>query len=235
MTSFSKFLQKSQLTRVAALVLLLALLAIGAIPGYLKGQWQWQEPPPVVKLKEIKSLRKTGLELPGWKTLEQREQNIGEHKWSFQVIQKQGDTAQVLVLLMPQNGPRDQPEVEWTDIDSFWRWKVAQYRPVEFIVPQSAGSKTNSPTKVKARFFRGVSKQQTFAVLQWYALPNGGNPSPFRWFVADQWAQWSQERVPWIAVSIILPMEPLGQVEEYWDEIRSVGEAVQSGLMEILL
>ncbi|MDJ0737254.1 MAG: cyanoexosortase B system-associated protein [Nostocaceae cyanobacterium] len=233
MTSFSKFLKESQFTRIAALVLLLILLGIGAIPGYLKGRWQWQEPPPVVKLKEIKSLRKTGLKLPGWQTLEQREQNIGEHKWSFQVIQQQSETTQVLVLLMPQNGPRDQPAVEWTDIDSFWRWKVAQYRPVEFTVKGLPGSGRNSPTKVKARFFRGVSKQQTFAVLQWYALPNGGNPSPLNWFLADQRAQWRQQRVPWVAVSIILPMEPLGQVEKYWDDIQSVGKAVQGALMEI--
>ncbi len=84
---------------------------------------------------------------------------------------------------------------------------------------------------MEARFFRAVTQQDTFGVLQWYALPNGGHSSPFRWFVGDQLAQWRKQRVPWVAVSILVPMEPLGQVEKIWPLAESIGQTVQAALM----
>jgi cyanoexosortase B-associated protein len=235
MISFSKFLKERQFSQVVALLLLLLLLGIGAIPSYLKGQWEWQELPRITRLQELKNLRQKGLTLPGWQTIEQREQEIGGRKWSYQLVQKQGDKTKAIVLLLPQTGSREQPVVEWTELNSFWQWQIAQYRSADFTVKplQKAGS--NTETKVEARFFRGSTNQQTFAVLQWYAWSNGGHPSPLPWFVVDQVAQWHKKRAPWVAVSILIPMEPLGRVETNWNEAKSIGQTVQTALMTSLL
>ncbi|MDZ8186516.1 MAG: cyanoexosortase B system-associated protein [Nostoc sp. ChiSLP02] len=238
MISLSKFFKENQLSQVTALLLLLLLLAMGGVPGYLTGHWQWKQPPPVAHLKELKQIRKAGLIVPGWQTIEQAEQQIGEHKWSLQVIKKEGAETQAIVLLLPQNGPSDRPEVEWTEINGWGRsrwgkWDVAQYRAAEFSVKPSVKLAANGETKVEARFFRASTPQQTFAVLQWYAMPNGGNPSPFPWFVADQLSQWRKQRTPWVSVSILIPMEPLGQVETSWSVAQSLGETVQAALMAL--
>ncbi|BDI16492.1 hypothetical protein ANSO36C_22940 [Nostoc cf. commune SO-36] len=224
------------MSQVAALLLLLLLLAMAGLPGYLTGRWQWKQPPPITNLKELREIRKTGLTLPGWQNIEQTEQQIGEHKWSLQVIKKEGSQSQAILLLLPQNGPMDQPEVEWTDVNGWGRsrwgkWDVAQFRSAEFTVKPPAKLASNVQTQVEARFFRASTPQQTFAVLQWYATPDGGTPSPFRWFLADQLAQWHKQRTPWVSVSILIPMEPLGQVETSWFLAQSIGETVQAALM----
>jgi len=220
------------LTRIIAILGLILLLGVGTIPGYLGGHWKWQEPPAVISLKKLKQIRHQGLTLPGWPTKEQNVQEIGEHQWSVQKIQQQGSQVKAVLLLLPQNGPTDQPEVEWTDIDgwanSLWRnWQISQFRVADFTVKQLDLINSHKPYQVKARFFRGTTQQNTFAVLQWYAMPNLGDISPGNWFIADQIAQWRQQRVPWVAVSILIPMEPLGQVEDYWTLARSLGEIVQ--------
>jgi cyanoexosortase B-associated protein len=229
MISFSKFLKECQFPRILLLLSLLLLLVIGALPGYLTGHWKWQEPPPVTNLKNLKQIRQTGLTLAGWQTIEQRQELIGGHKWSYQVIQKKGakTQTQAILLLEPQNGPRDQPQVEWTEINSWGQWDVAQERSAEFTVKQ----KSNADIQIKTRFFRASTKQQTLAVLQWYAWSNGGNPSPWLWFLTDQLAQWHQSRAAWVAVSILIPMEPFGQVETTWHDAQSLGQTVQTTLM----
>ena len=231
MISLSRFFKERQFLQIVALVLLLLLLAIGALPGYLKGNWQWKEPPPIVKLGEIKQLRKTGLALPGWQITQQQEQNLGSGKWSLQVMQKEDSQQTAILLLLPQNGPRSQPQVEWTEVNSWGRmqwgeWQIAQYRQAQFTVKQPQKDKA----KINARFFRASSKNQTFAVLQWYAMPNGGNSSPLHWFWADQLAQWHNQRVPWVAVSLLIPMEPFGEVEKTWEQAESIGQTVQAQL-----
>ncbi len=231
MISFSKFLKERQFSQVVVLLLLLLLLAMGALPGYLVRHWEWQEPPRVVNLTKLKQIRQTGLPLTGWQTIGQREELISGHKWSYQVITKQGAKTQAILLLLPQNGPKDQPEVEWTEIKGWGQWDVAQSRSAEFTVKQLQASKSNAETKIQAEFFRASTKQQTFAVLQWYAWPNGGNSSPLPWFLADQLAQWRKDRAAWVAVSILVPMEPFGQVEKTWQEAQSLGQTVQAALM----
>ncbi|AFY50535.1 hypothetical protein Nos7524_4797 [Nostoc sp. PCC 7524] len=235
MISLSKFIREKRLTYVVVLVLLLLLLAVGAVPGYLTGKWSWKQPPPVTNLKALKEIRAKGLTLPGWKTIEQVEQQVGEHKWSLQLLQQDSSQNRVILLLLPQNGPKDQPEIEWTDISGWgkfrWgKWDEAQERSAQLMIKDSPKS-ANTPTKVEARFFRVSTNQETFAVLQWYALPNGGYASPLRWFLADQVAQWQKQRVPWVAVSILVPMEPLGDVETTWPLAQSIGEIVQTTLM----
>ncbi len=226
MISFSKLLKENEFPRLAALLLLLILLVIGAVPGYITGHWQWQKLPPITSIKQLRQLRHQGLNLPGWQTIEKSQQQIGGHKWLMQVTKKQGTQTQAILLLLPQTDSKNQPEVEWTEIQSWQQWNVAQYRPAEFTVKLAS-----TEVKVEARFFRASTMKQTFAVLQWYAFPNGGNPSPLRWFAADQLAQLRKQRAPWVGVSIMIPMEPLGQVETTWYDAKSIGETVQGALM----
>jgi cyanoexosortase B-associated protein len=239
MTSLTKIFQKDQLNKIVALLLLILLLAIAAVPGYITGKWQWKQPAAIANLQKLKQIRKVGLTLPEWKNIEQREEQIGEHKWSVQIIEKVNPRVQALLLLLPQNGPGDQPEVEWTDIDTWskirWnKWDIAQDKKIVFTIKQPPGN-TAPEIKIEARYFRGVTPQQTFAVVQWYALPNGGHTSPVRWFAADQLAQWHKKRIPWVAVSILMPIEPLGNIEDYWLTIKSLGEKVQTALLAVPL
>ena len=236
MKPLPKFFQQKQLAHVAVLLLFIMLLILRGIPGYMTGSWQWKQPPDVANLTALREMRKTGITLPNWQTVQQAEQLVSTSRWSFQILKQQGTQNQAILLLHPQNGLMDQPEVEWTDINSWgksrWpRWDIAQFRWAEFMVKGKPKSEANSKTKVYARFFRVYTQQETFAVLQWYAMPNGGHPSPWRWFLSDQLAQWHQNRVPWVSVSIMIPMEPLGQVETAWPLAQSIGETVQATLM----
>jgi cyanoexosortase B-associated protein len=239
MISLSKFFKGQQWSQIVVLILLLLLLGVGAVPGYLTGKWQWKQPPPVTQLKELKNLRKVGLTIPEWKTIQQSETPVGEHKWSLQILQPKDSDVEAILLLFPQNGFKDQPEIEWTDVDGWGKsrwgtWDLAQYRAAEFTVKQPSSPDSNRITKVKARFFRATTQQQTFAVLQWYAMPDGGTSSPFQWFMVDQLAQWQKKRVPWVAVSILIPIEPFGQVETSWPKLESLGEKVQAALMTVV-
>jgi cyanoexosortase B-associated protein len=234
-----KILKEGKFAKITVLLLLLFLLVIGTFPGYISGKWQWQQPPAPTNLKQLKQLRKEGLNIPGWKSIEQKEQLVGGHKWSLQHFKKPDGNKEFLLLLLPQIGIRDQPQVEWVEINGWQQWQVAQEAAKEFSVKAIANPKTNNSgadtdRKVEARFFRGSTDQETFAVLQWYAWAKGGHPSPLKWFFTDQLAQWQRKRAPWAAVSIIVPMEPLGQVETTWSEVQSIGESVQMALASIL-
>jgi cyanoexosortase B-associated protein len=236
MVSLSKFLNYKHLTTLLVLLLFLLLLTVGAVPGYLSGRWQWKQPPPIATIKDLKAIRNRGITLPGWQTTDQGEQVVGQHKWSLQILKQESSQKQALLLLLPQNSSKSQPEVEWTDVSSWgklrWgKWDIAQSRSAEFAINQSNNSQDNSKIHVEAQFFRASTEQQTFAVLQWYALPKGGYTSPVRWFLVDQLAQLRKSRAPWVAVSILIPMEPLGDVETTWPLAKSLGEAVQSTLI----
>ncbi|MBD2347212.1 cyanoexosortase B system-associated protein [Anabaena subtropica] len=236
MIPLSKLLKQKHLTTLVVLLLFLLLLTVGAIPGYLSGRWQWKQPPPLANLNSLREIRNQGLKLPGWQTTDQAEQTIGQNKWSLQVVKQEGSKNLAILLLLPQNSSKNQPEVEWTDVSGWgklrWgKWDIAQSRSAQFTVTQPANSQGNDKIQVDATFFRASTNQETFAVLQWYALPNAGYPSPVRWFLADQLAQLQKNRAPWVAVSILIPIEPLGQVETTWPLAQSIGETVQSTLM----
>ena len=235
MVPLSKFLNHKHLTTLAVLLLFLLILTVGAVPGYLSGRWQWKQPPPIATLKELREIRSRGLSIPGWQTTDQGEQAIGQHKWFLQVLKQEGTKTPALLLLLPQNSSKGQPEVEWTDVSGWgklrWgKWDVAQLRSAQFTAKQPGNSGENG-VQVEAEFFRASTNEQTFAVLQWYALPHGGYSSPVRWFIADQIAQLHKSRAPWVAVSILIPIEPLGDVETTWPLAQSLGETVQSTLM----
>ncbi|HEY9651155.1 MAG TPA: cyanoexosortase B system-associated protein, partial [Coleofasciculaceae cyanobacterium] len=239
MKSFSlpKSLSWRMISRITVVVFLFVLLGIGAAPNYLSGKWPWKEPPQVANLKQIRQLEKTGLEIPGWKTLNQKTETLGGHKWSIQEI-GQDSSEPVRLMLRPLSDRRSQPEVEWVDIDEFEHWQSDSYTRLQFTVersllnPSSEGTtaKIATDTEVEARFFRAWNPQQTFAVLQWYAWYGGGHPAPSRWFFVDQRAQLRRERVPWIAVCLQIPIEPLGDLKTALPTARSLGQKVQAAL-----
>ena len=101
---------------------------------------------------------------------------------------------------------------------------------------KSAGTTkpTTASAKVEARFFRAWTQRRTVAVLQWYAWSGGGNPAPSRWFFADQLAQLRRNRVPWVAVCLQIPIEPLGDIEASRPLAESLGKVVQTALMQVI-
>jgi cyanoexosortase B-associated protein len=219
-------------TKLLIIIAGLLIMLISAIPSYLSQDWIWQERPLVRSLSQLKSLRTHKIDLPGFETIDQAEVSIGGGKWSLQILQKERETPLFLFLLTP-NDPYDKPEVEWVDMNGFqkWdfsdseskRWKTDSYRNLTVTFDQKT---------IKTRFFRGWNVQQTFAVVQWYAFPNGGNPSPAHWFWSDFFAQLTGKRIPWIAVSLQIPIEPLGDIEKVQPLAESLVEMIQVTLTE---
>ena len=217
--------KSDRIVQITLLIFLSTLLVVGTVPGYLAGKWQWQNPPVVKVLGELKQIRKQGIEIPGWRTTEQRSMVLGEHPWSVQTIESATkDTA--TVFLFTQNGPRDQPQVEWSELDGVQRWKRDSESQQSFTVNQ---------VPVTARLFRAWNSKRTYAVMQWYAWSEGGHPEPSHWFFADRLAQFQGKRQPWIAVSILLPMEPLDDLNKYRDKITALAQPIESRLLETTL
>ena len=218
----SKLRIPNNISRLIIIIVLLILVGFRAIPSYLASQWQWEKPPLVTNLAPIRSLLENGLEIPEWKTSQQKEIRIGSYRWSVQLLEKDNQKP-VALLLRPLRGHGDKPEVDWMDIRGFQGWKTDAHRQLDFT--------TDGGAKVTARFFRGRTRTQTLAVLQWYASPQGGTPSPAVWFWQDQLAQLQGKRVPWVAVCLIIPVKPLGNFEENLTLAESLAQTVQNALM----
>ncbi len=226
-----KFLQNYSLARVALLLFMLVLFAVGAVPSYFSGKWAWVSPPNLVNLNEIRELTKTGLTLSGWETSAPQIVKIGGRNWVQQNIQE-GDRFVGGLLLLNQTGPMHQPQVEWMDIDGFWRWKTDSERSLTFEVNPESSPNGDQGVQVKARLLRGWTTAQTYAIAQWYGWPTGGNPAPFSWFWRDRLAQLQGNRLPWVAVNIIIPIEPFGDIESVRPLIESLSQTIQQALIE---
>ncbi|OCQ99706.1 cyanoexosortase B system-associated protein [Oscillatoriales cyanobacterium USR001] len=225
------FFKPHQLSRIAVLLFLLILVTVGAIPSYLTGKWVWMKPLPIPTLKELKAIRHEGLKIPGWESRFRKNITIGGNKWFIQELKNVNVTA--ILFLLTQNGPKDQPQVEWTDINGFHRWKTDSHRTLNFTV------KLNQITPEKpqeilidAKFFRSWTKEGTFAVLEWYAWPTGGSATPSIWFWTDRKAQLFNRRVPWVAVCIIIPIKPKDDLEKIQPLAIILGQIVQGELMK---
>lgn len=222
--------KSDRILQITLLIFLSILLAVGTVPGYLAGKWQWQNPPAVKVLGALKQIRKQGIEIPGWRTTEQKSMILGEHPWSIQTIESETKNANTkdtaTIFLFTQNGPRDQPQVEWSDLDGVQRWKRDSESQQNF---------TANQVPVTARLFRAWNSKRTYAVMQWYAWSEGGHPEPSHWFFADRLAQFQGKRQPWIAVSILLPMEPLDDLNKYRDKITALAQPIESRLLETTL
>jgi cyanoexosortase B-associated protein len=222
--------------RILILVFLTILLSVGAVPGYLAGKWQWQNPPAVKALGELKKIRKEGIQLPGWKTQEQRSVVLGEHPWSIQQIKDDRNPAtsttastatEASLFLFTQNGPKDQPQVEWSEINGIQRWKTDSDAEQTFDLKL-----TDKTIPVTAKVFRAWTSKRTYGVIEWYAWRDGGHPSPSHWFFADRMAQLQGQRQPWVAVAILYPMEPLDDLNKYRDRLTDLAKTAHSQLYD---
>jgi cyanoexosortase B-associated protein len=242
-------LKQSSLLRILLLLLLLLLLGGSTIPSYVKGLWEWKEPPPVRGLKKLQELQSNGIQLAGWETVNQVTIEAGGRKWLLHELNQNNQMA--LLLLRSQRGTTEQPQVEWMDINGYWRWKSDSETRLTFTVEIPAANPQADPrflqetgdlkaetgdlkpksALVEARYFRGVTRQQTYAIMQWYAFPDGGHPKASRWFWRDRLYQLSGKREPWVAVCIIMPIEPYGDIEKTRPLIESLAKTVQATLM----
>jgi cyanoexosortase B-associated protein len=218
------------------LVMVLAcIVAIAALPNYLNSAWPWHTPLQVPHLKQLKAVGQTPLALPGWTAIQHQTVNISRQKWELTEYQLAGATAapvpsqpeSVALLLKPQSAHNKQPEVEWIDISGSQGWRVSDEPPVHFTVPTPEGG----TAKITARYFRGINSNGTLAVMQWYAWPQGGHFTPGKWFWADQVRQWQhRERLPWVAVCLLLQIEPVGNIRSHTDTVVAIAQAVQTEL-----
>lgn len=235
------FTGKFQQTKIVLILFLILMLAIGAIPAYFTGNWSFANPPKITDFKSLRSIKENGLIIPGWEIKNYQEAKISGHQWLVQTIEgKEGKDRSAILLVLPQNSPKDKPQVEWMDINGLYRWKTDSYQKKGFKVNLTSAAE-NLPVgltpgeeiAVEGQFFRGWTNQQTYAVLQWYAWPSGGNPAPSSWFLKDRFAMLFQKRsVPWVAVNIQFRIEPLGEIEPYWPIAESLAEKVQLSLLE---
>ena len=225
-------MKNEKLSKIILFLFLFIVIIVGAIPGYLSGHWRWEKPPEVTTIEKLRNLRKTGLTIENWQTVDKQPLNIGGLHWILQDIQNPNQT-KALILLLPQSETTDQPQVEWTDISGLQRWKTDSQTQIKFTVtPKNIENSNSSQTAtVEANFFRAWSERQTWAVVCWYAFPSGGNPSPQAWFWADRSAQLSNQRVPWVAVSIQIFIEPLGDISKIRPVAESLAKNIQTALM----
>ncbi len=217
-----KVSKRISLAQLVVLGLLSLTIAIGALPGYLTQKWSWADLPRVPNIQQLKNIRKTGLNLPNWQTIDQAEVSIGGNQWSVQLLEQKGKLP-ITLYLMPQDYYKNHPQVEWVDLNGIEKWQTDSHKTITF------AAKDGANTQVQAHFFRAW-KNQTFAVVQWYAWPGGGHFAPSHWFWLDQWAQLSRRRVPWIAVGLTIPINPLSDLKTTEIAAISLAQEVQTQL-----
>jgi cyanoexosortase B-associated protein len=238
----------SQSLRVLVAIALVAIAVAITLPHYFTGNWSWMTPEP--NFAPLIELRQTGLTVPGWRTQTQQKVILGGHSWSLQAIAPLEPKTAVLtipnrithspylILLRPQMSQTDQPQVEWTDIDGVQSWTIDQQQHLRFVVKPSGimPAGLEHSFKSTARFFRGRNSVQTYAVLQWYAWANGGSPTPARWFVADQLAQWrARHPLSWVAVCLLIPLDPLADIASVESVASQLGQAIHAELAAMLI
>ncbi len=207
------------------LCLLLVLILGGILPNLISGHWSWVDQPRIGNIQKMKIIQKSGIKLSDLKTINQSQAQIGEGEWSIQVVESP-DGKRITVLLKPQVYYKNQPGLEWSDISAISRWN--QGETTELSIPTQSGGKST------ARFYRAW-KQNTFAVVQWYAWLGGGHYNPSVWYWLDQWAQLKRQRVPWIAVSLHIPLEPSKKLQTLSPFALNLAGEVQSYLEQNVL
>jgi cyanoexosortase B-associated protein len=209
--------------KIVLLILLTVLTLVGAVPHYITQKWPWKMPPAVANLNQVRTIRQQGIPLQTWQTKTGQAIMLGNQHWYLQNL-VQGKQAATL-FLMPQPGPTAQPQVEWNDLEGIQRWQSDSYQTLKLSIP-------NPQQQFKAHFFRAWTREHTYAVVQWYAQTNGGSPYPSQWYIADRLAQWRHARIPWVAVSVQLQMEPLDDLHKYQAPAMAIAQEIQSRLQQ---
>ncbi|MEM9541922.1 MAG: cyanoexosortase B system-associated protein [Cyanobacteria bacterium P01_E01_bin.42] len=241
---------KGSKAKLGIAIALVIILAIGAVPAYVQGEWTtmslagiplpvwkikapWQKPFPVKNLGQIRKTRNEPIDVPGWETVENASLKIGGHDWHGQILDR-GDLQDAMLFIFPQTGPKLQPAVEWVDMDGFFKWNLDSQRSLKF-----TSEVGDSQASVTARLFLARESQkspfrahQTVAVVQWYAWERGGHYSPLRWFWLDQKLQLQKQRLPWIAVMLRIPVDPKSTLETIEPDAEAMARVVQASLME---
>ncbi len=225
----------------AAIALCVVLLLIAAIPRYLQGR-----PPidsiPDAPIASLQTLRDQGLTLDNWTSVDLQNIQLGPNRWVMQTLSwdspepPDGQTDRATLLMSPQrvqDGTSAQPQMEWIDIRGLGRaqgqrWSEDQHQQLQFTISPEPGTST----EVQARYFRGRTERRSFAIAQWYAWENGGHPSLVRWFWRDRLARLHNRRLPWVAVSVIVPIEHLSQVDDVRPFLKSFAQQVHTALLE---
>lgn len=101
--------------------------------------------------------------------------------------------------------------------------------------PQKLTVSLESGEKIETMFLRGRNREQTFAILQWYAWKSGGNFASKKWFFTDLWAQLQKHRAAWVAVSVRIPIEILGNIDTVKPLAESIVKDVQNTLSKNIL
>ena len=223
------YLQKNKkrlpVNHLIVVLFLLMLILIGNVSSYLSGNWSWSKLAKIDNLSQIINLRQTGLKVIDTETIEQKQIYIGGHKWSAQTLKQDDNSEPISLFLSPQLELKDKPEVEWIDIKGTERWQSDSETQLNFTV-----SANKQKATVRAKFFRAWNQKQTFAVVQWYAFPNGGDFSASNWFWQDLKAQLRGNRIPWVAVSFKITMEPLGDLKKMRSQAEDLAKKIQIGL-----
>ena len=235
---------KRSIVQLAVVALLALFVAVSALPQYVDG-WAWTTPPKMSNATRnaLQAIPKQGVDIPGWVTTQQNETQIGGKAWSAQQLSAAGaasgsDLPPVFLLLRAQTYEGDQPEVEWLDIRGSQHWQTDSHQKLTFEVPieeaaKEAGVNKSKTVRISSDFLRAWSKDQTYAVLQWYAWPSGGSPYPARWFWADQKTQWTRyQRMPWVAISIWLPIAPFSDPAPQQALAESLAKSTQQTLLQ---
>ncbi|MGF1457720.1 MAG: cyanoexosortase B system-associated protein [Leptolyngbyaceae cyanobacterium] len=214
-------------------VMLAAVIAIAMLPSYFSGQWPWSADLPLPHLSQMRDLIETPLELSGWESTYHQEVTIGRKSWTvteYRRLESGADQPETFALLLrPQLAVDQQPEVEWVDLRGAQGWQVSDRHTVQF---EAITDGASAPLEVKTRYQRGIDERNTLAVMQWYAWPQGGHFAPGRWFWADQAQQWQQrEHMPWVGVSVLLQIEPVGNIRPHTDTVVEIAKAVQQSLL----
>ncbi len=216
----TKYKKQSGIVQISLVIVLTILTIFIALPGYLSGKSTWRDLPKVSGINQLKSLETKRLNIPGWQTTDLKNPTVGTHKWSAQIISSES-VPQAQLFLLPQKYYRSKPEVEWVDVDGFERWQTETIETLELV-----GSTGNL---IQARFFK-ARNAQTYAVVQWYTWPSGGDYRIFPWFWQDELAQTRGSRAPWIAVSLKIIMSPLDELQSKKALAQKLAQSIQKVL-----
>ncbi|TVQ46371.1 MAG: cyanoexosortase B system-associated protein [Gloeocapsa sp. DLM2.Bin57] len=218
------YFAKEHLSRLVLVGFFIVIILTIALPSYWTGDLRWSDVQEV-NLSQLNRIKTTGLYIRGWQNFKVEVIYIDGSQWVYQVIARQ---PQQLAVLFMRTQPyyKDKPSVEWSDLEAPGGLQRDSLTRIKFTAPES--------DTVTARFLRARMNERTFAIVQWYAWLNGGSFHPQNWFWRDQLAQLQGKRLPWLAVSLHIPINPLSNLEQAREDAKSLATDIQMAINEHL-